>query len=43
LARLSGSSFAKAALWVFGIWAAYTGFFFALGQASKLFFKRFTG
>ena len=43
LARLSGASFAKAALWVFGIWAAYTGFFFALGQASKLFFKRFTG
>jgi len=43
LARLSGTSFAKAALWVFGIWAAYTGFFFGLGQASKLFFKRFTG
>ena len=25
LARLSGVSFIKAALWVFGIWAAYTG------------------
>ena len=31
LARLSGASFAKAALWVFGIWAAYTGFFIGLG------------
>jgi len=27
LARLSGASVAKAALWVFGIWAAYTGLF----------------
>ena len=31
LARLSGVSFAKAAVWVFGIWAAYTGFFIGLG------------
>jgi hypothetical protein len=43
LARLSGTSFAKAMLWVFGIWAAYTGLFVALGLAMKLFFKRMTG
>jgi hypothetical protein len=35
LARLSGVSFAKAACWVFGIWAAYTGFFFAIGIAMR--------
>ena len=35
LARLSGASFAKAAAWVFGIWAAYTGFFIGLGPAGQ--------
>jgi hypothetical protein len=40
LARLSGVSFGKAAAWVFGIWAAYTGFFLALGLAAKMAFKR---
>jgi VIT1/CCC1 family predicted Fe2+/Mn2+ transporter len=43
LARLSGASFAKAALWVFGIWAAYTGFFVGLGLLMKVVFKRFGG
>jgi hypothetical protein len=40
LARLSGTSLAKAMLWVFGIWAAYTGFFVGLGLLAKMFFKR---
>ena len=40
LARLSGASFAKAAAWVFGIWAAYTGFFIGLGLLGKMLFKR---
>jgi hypothetical protein len=40
LARLSGTSFAKAAAWVFGIWAAYTGFFVGLGLLAKMLFKR---
>jgi hypothetical protein len=31
LAQLSGVSLAKAAVWVFGIWAAYTGLFIGLG------------
>jgi hypothetical protein len=43
LARLSGISFAKAALWVFGIWAAYTGFFVCLGLVLKTVFKRVGG
>jgi Yip1 domain len=43
LARLSGASFARAAAWVFGIWAAYTGVFLGLGLLAKMFFKRFTG
>lgn len=43
LARLSGASFAKAALWVFGIWAAYTGFFVGLGLLAKILFKRIGG
>jgi len=43
LARLSGASFAKAALWVFGIWAAYTGFFFGLGALAKAAFQRMGG
>jgi hypothetical protein len=40
LARLSGASFAKAALWVFGIWAAYTGFFIGLAALLRAVFKR---
>jgi hypothetical protein len=40
LARLSGASFAKAAMWVFGIWAAYTGFFLGLGALMQAAFKR---
>ena len=40
LARLSGASFAKAALWVFGIWAAYTGFLVGLGVLAQAAFKR---
>jgi hypothetical protein len=40
LARLSGASFAKAALWVFGLWAAYTGFFIGLGALAQAAFKR---
>ncbi len=43
LARLSGVSFGKAALWVFGIWAAYTGFFIGLGLVLKTVFKRIGG
>ena len=40
LAQLSGVSFAKAALWVFGIWAAYTGFFVGVGLVAQAAFKR---
>jgi hypothetical protein len=36
LARLSGASFGKAALWVFGIWAAYTGAIFGIGAAVRV-------
>jgi len=39
LARLSGVSFAKAAVWVFGIWAAYTGFLIGLGALAQAAFK----
>jgi Yip1 domain len=38
LARLSGVSIAKAALWVFGIWAAYTGMLIGLGVALRAIF-----
>jgi hypothetical protein len=43
LARLSGASFGKAAAWVFGIWAAYTGFFIGLGLLLKMVFQRIGG
>jgi hypothetical protein len=43
LARLSGASFTKAALWVFGIGAAYTGIFVGLGVIAKAAFKRMGG
>lgn len=38
LARLTGSSFTKAALWVFGIWAGYTALFTGIGLALKKVF-----
>ena len=40
LARLSGASFAKAAAWVFGIWAAYTGLLIGLGALVQAPCKR---
>ncbi len=43
LARLSGASVAKAAVWVFGIWAAYTGFRIGLGALSQAAFNRIGG
>ena len=43
LARLSGVSFAKAAAWVFGIWAAYTGLLIGLAFVAKTAFKRIGG
>lgn len=38
LARLCGASFGRAAVWVFGIWAAYTAFFIGLGVAMRAIF-----
>lgn len=38
LARLSGASVGKAAVWVFGIWAAYTGMLIGLGAAMRAAF-----
>ena len=43
LARISGASFTKAALWVFGIWAGYNAFFIGLGMLMKALFKRIGG
>ena len=43
LARLTGVSFAKAAAWVFGIWAAYTGFFVGIGLLAQTAFKKIGG
>jgi hypothetical protein len=40
LARLSGASISKAALWVFGIWAAYTGAIMGLGAVLRIAFSR---
>lgn len=40
LARLSRTSIVKAAICVFGIWIAYTGFFIALGMITKAVFSR---
>ena len=40
LARLSGASVGKAALWVFGIWIAYTGALMGLGAAARAVFSR---
>ena len=38
LARLSGTSFGKAAAWVFGVWAGFTGSLIGLGQGLRLAF-----
>jgi hypothetical protein len=38
LARLSGASVGKAAVWIFGIWAAYTGTLIGLGAALRAAF-----
>jgi hypothetical protein len=43
LARLVRVSFAKAAVWVFGIWAAYTGLFWGMGVLAQLVAKRAAG
>lgn len=43
LARLSGASFAKAAVWVFGIWAAYTGFFIGIAALVQAGIRQITG
>lgn len=40
LARLARTSFVKAALWVFGMWIAYNGFFFGLSLAVQAMLKR---
>ena len=40
LARLTGVSFIKAALWVFGIWAAYTALLIGLASVAKVALKR---
>jgi hypothetical protein len=40
LARLSGVPFAKAGIWIFGIWATYTGLFAGLGFALRAAFGR---
>jgi hypothetical protein len=38
LARLGQVSFSRAARWVFGIWAVYTGFFLGFGLLMKAAF-----
>ncbi len=43
LARLTGVSFIKAALWVFGIWAAYTALLIGLASVAKVALKHVTG
>jgi hypothetical protein len=40
LAKLAGVRFAKAALWVFGCWVCYTGFFIGIGLAMRAIFAR---
>lgn len=40
LAKLSGTSFTKAAAWVFGIWFLFTGSLFGFGQLVKALFAR---
>jgi len=43
LARLSGASLAKSIVWVFAIWAAYTGFFIGIGALVQAGVKQITG
>ena len=43
LARLTGRSFGKAAIWVYGIWLGYTGLFIGLGALMQAVFKRISG
>jgi hypothetical protein len=43
LARLSGASLAKAAAWVFGIWATYTCLWIGLGILTQAALKRISG
>lgn len=38
MGRLSGVSWLKSAVWIFGVWAAYTGFFLAVGWAAQKVF-----
>lgn len=40
LARLASVSLVKAGIWVFGIWAAYTAFFFGVGAAARVAFGK---
>jgi hypothetical protein len=40
LARLASVSFGKAAVWVFGIWLAFTGVMTGFGYAMQLIFNR---
>jgi hypothetical protein len=42
-ARLTGISTAKAATWIFGFWAAYTGLFWTLGYLVRMLMKKMTG
>lgn len=43
LARLSGASLGKSIVWVFAIWAAYTGFFIGIGALVQAGVKQVTG
>jgi hypothetical protein len=43
LARLASISYVKAAAWVFGIWAGYTGVFVGLGLLARAVFKNLGG
>ncbi len=43
LARLSGTTLTKAALWVFGIWAGYTALGIGLGALARTVFSRMGG
>ena len=43
MARLGSLSMAKAVAWVFGIWAAYTGFLVSLSFLAQSLAKRFAG
>ncbi len=40
LSRLTGVTFVRAAAWVFGIWAAYTGFLIGVGALVNAVFNR---